>query len=75
MTKKDFQSLLLNTNHRMDVFRNGIFNAVISMRFVKTDDIKISKSEVDKFNKLITDLENSLSSFISKLNLKIGDFK
>lgn len=73
VTKKDLQDMLLNANRHLDIFRNGVFNTLVSLKYVKEDTLDIDNDLFTSFTNCINDLENKLSVIVSKLNLKLGD--
>lgn len=73
-SKSELLTLLNNANQRLDILRNGIFNIMVTMKYVPKDEFNIN-SDVDfhNFNNSLKLLENKFSDLVNKLDLKIGD--
>lgn len=71
--KKELLGLFQNANVRLDILRNGIFNIMVSMRYVKENEFNVADTDFDNFNNAIKYVENKFNEIVKKLDLKLGD--
>lgn len=73
VSKSELLTAYSNTNARLDVLRNGIFNIIVSLRYVNRDEFNIKDIDLHNFNNSLKLLEKKFSDLVKAMDIKFKE--
>lgn len=73
VSKSELLTCYNNMNQRLDILRNGIFNIIVSMKYITRKEFDITDVDIHNFNNSLKLLEKKFSDFVTKMDIKFKD--